>query len=182
MLSDKDFYKLLDENPHKGIMKSYSKYLEKYESNLTVKEFDYLTNFDNKESNFYGLPKIHKCRDINEACLISDKNYVALKAPVNLTFRPIVAGPICETHRLSNLIDILLQSYSKHIKSFIKDTTDFFSKLPTTVSPETILVPFDVESLYTNIPHDLGLKAIQYWLEEHPQELPSRINKSFRRN
>ena len=88
------------------------------------------------------------------------KNYVKLKAPESLFFRPIVAGPTCETHTLSNLIDILLQPYTKHIKSYIKDTTDFLSKLPTSTNPDTLLVSFDVVNLYTNIPHDLGIEAI----------------------
>lgn len=179
LLSKEDYYKKLDESPHKDLKVSYKKYLEKYQSTLTKKEFDYLTNFESKESNFYGLPKIHKCKPINEACATSDTNYVEMKAPDSLTFRPIVAGPICETHRLSNLIDILLQPYSKHVKSYIKDTTDFLSKLPALTSPDTIIASFDVENLYTNIPHDLGLEAIQYWLEKYEKELPARINKTF---
>ena len=128
---------------------------------------------------FYGLPLIHKCKDINDACSISDKNDVELKAPESLSFRPIVAGPTCETHRLSNLIDILLQPDTKHIKSYIKDTTDFLSKLPTSRNPDTLLVSFDVVNLYTNIPHDLGIEAIEYWLRTFPQELPARISVEF---
>ena len=121
ILSNQDYYKELDKSPYKDLKKSCTctKYLEQYESTLTKKELDYLTNFESKASNFYGLPKIHKCKDINEACSISNTNYVELKAPDNLTFRPIVAGPICETHRLSNLIDILSQGYSKYVK--VKD-------------------------------------------------------------
>ena len=165
-----------NKNIHK---KGYSKYIEKYKSNLTEKERDYLLNFESKTSNFYGLPKIHKCKDINDACSISDKSYVELKAPESLSFRPIVAGPTCETHRLSNLTDILLQPYTKHIKSYIKDTTDFHSKLPTSTNPGTLLVSFDVVNLYTNIPHDLGIEAIEYWLIKFPQELPARISVEY---
>ena len=80
------------------------------------------------------------------------------------SFRPIVAGPTNETHRLSNLIDIILKPMTKHVKSFIRDSTDFLNHLPTTVSPNSILASFDVESLYSNIPHELGLEAIEYWL------------------
>ena len=179
LLSNQDYYTKLEKSPHKDIMKNYTKYLQKYEGTLTQKEFEYLSNFEKKESNFYGLPKIHKCDEINRACSTSNSNYVEIKAPDNLSFRPIVAGPICETHRLSNLIDILLQPFSKHVKSYIKDTTDFLSKLPTTASNETIIATFDVENLYPNIPHDLGLEAIKYWLEKHPKELPTRISKNF---
>lgn len=94
-------------------------------------------------------------------------------------FRPIVAGPVCETHRLSNFIDILLQPYTKYIKSYIKDTKDFLQKLPTRISQESILVSFDVESLYSNIPHDLGLEAISFWINKYPDELPNRISNAF---
>ena len=64
----------------------------------------------------------------------------------------------------SNLIDILLQPYSKYVKSYIKDATYFLSKLSASTSPETIIATFDVENLYTNITHDLGLEAVQYML------------------
>ena len=30
-------------------------------------------------------------------------------------------------------------------------------------------VSLDITSLYTNIPHGLGLKAIEYWLDEYPK-------------
>ena len=138
-----------------------------------------LLNFESKTSNFYGLPKIHKCKDVNDACSISDKNYVEFKAPESWSFRPTVAGPACETHRLRNLIDILLQPYTKHIKSYIKDTTDFLSKFPTSTNPDTLLVSFDVVNRYTNIAHDLGIEAIKYWLRKFPQELPARKSVEF---
>ena len=102
-----------------------------------------------------------------------------LKPPENLTFRPIVAGPVCETHRLSNLLDILLQPYTKYVKSYIKDTKDFLQKLPENVDENSILVTFDVENLYSNIPHDLGLEAIDFWINKYPDELPNRISKEF---
>ena len=179
MLSNQEYYEKLDRNPQKEIMKKYNVLVQKYRSNLTKKEFDYLTEFVTKPSNFYGLPKIHKSKEINEACSISKENYIEIDAPENLSFRPIVAGPICETHRLSNFIDILLQPFSKRVKSYIKDTTDFLTKLPESTNPNATLVTFDVESLYTNIPHTLGLDAINFWLQKHPDDIPSRINKNF---
>ena len=179
MLLDTEYYEKLDQNPHKEIMKKYRSFLNKHKTELTDKEFDYLVNFECKTSYFYGLPKIHKSKEINEACSVSTSNYVELQAPNNLTFRPIVAGPTCETHRLSNLLDILLQPYTKHIKSYIKDTKDFLQKLPTELTENSILVSSDVVNLYSNIPHNLGLEAITYWLNKFPDELPNRISKNF---
>ena len=40
-------------------------------------------------------------------------------------------------------------------------------------------VSFDITSLYTNIPHELGLKAIEYLLAKYPELTHSRFNKSF---
>ena len=179
MLSNTDYYNKSDNNPHKEIMKKYRSLLKKHEIELTKKEFDYLNNFECKTSNFYGLPKIHKSNIINEACAKSTSNYVELKPPENLTFRPIVAGPVCETHRLSNLLDILLQPYTKYVKSYMKDTKDFLKKLPENIDENSILVTFDVENLYSNIPHDLGLEAIDFWINKYPDELPNSISKEF---
>ena len=86
---------------------------------------------------------------------------------------------ICRFVKNVNLIDILLQPYTNLIKSYIKDTTDFLSKLPTSTNPDTLLVSFDVVNLYTNISHGLGIEAIVYWLRMFPLELPARISVEF---
>ena len=66
---------------------------------------DYLQNFEAKTSNFYGLPKVHKSKQINEKCKLAQSNYVEITEDIlDLKLRPIVAGPSCQTHRLSNLI------------------------------------------------------------------------------
>ena len=68
---------------------------------------------------FYGLPKIHKSQLINTKCTQIDGVYLELLEPEDLSFRPIVAGPACETHRLSNLIDSLLKPYIGEVKSYV---------------------------------------------------------------
>ena len=107
-------------------------------------------------------PKIHKRKEINDACTASMSKYIKIEPPDNLTFRPIVAGPTCETHRLSNLLDILLQPYTKYVNSYIKDTQDFLQKIPEQVVEESILVSFNVANPYSNIPHDLCIEAILF--------------------
>ena len=91
----------------------------------------------------------------------------------------IYIWPVCETHRLSNLIDILLKPFIKQVKSFIRDDIDFLSYIPNTVDENAILVSFDVTSLYTNISHELGLEAIKFWLEKHPNLIHKRFTKDF---
>lgn len=88
-------------------------------------------------------------------------------------------GPVCETHRLSNFLDIILKPFVKKVRSFVRDDLDFLNHLPVTVNLETIIVSFDVVNLYTNIPHDYGLEAIAYWLDNYNELLPERIDKEL---
>ena len=63
------------------------------------------------------------------------------------------------------------------MKSNLRNTTEFLNNLPVRIPPHTILASFDIEALYSNIPHDLGLEAVTYWLEKYPEE-----NKRFLNN
>lgn len=45
----------------------------------------------------------------------------------------------------------------------MRDDLDFLNQIPEQIDKNTLLVSFDVVGLYTNIPHDLGLIAIEYW-------------------
>ena len=38
---------------------------------------------------------------------------------------------------------------------------------------------YDVVSLYTSIPHELGLTAIDYWIDARSDLIPERFSKSF---
>ena len=87
-----------------------------------------------------------------------------ISEPNDLKLRPIAGGPKCPTRKLSQLIDILLKPFLKHIKSFIRDSLDFLNKFPRDVDEDTEIVTFDVISLYTNIPHEFDLEAIDYFL------------------
>ena len=65
------------------------------------------------------------------------------------------------------------------MKSYLRDTTDFLNHLPSEISENTLLVSFDVQSLYSNIPHQLGEKAIHYWLRKFPNDCSARFPKEF---
>ena len=77
------------------------------------------------------------------------------------------------------MIDILLKPFIKCVKSFVRDDILFLSFISNNVSEKAILVSFDVTSLYTNISHDLGLEAIKFWLEKHPNLIHKRFSKEF---
>ena len=125
MLEDNSFYRQANDDCSKSTFKKI-KSLIKLSGDVTRHEIDYLLNFEFKSSSFYGLPKIHRSNLIQEKCQKTYSTYLELKDPSDLKFRPIVAGPNCETHRLSNLIDLLLKPFIKHVKSYVRDDLDFF--------------------------------------------------------
>ena len=179
ILMDESYYEKLRNDPQKETRIKYEKLIKKYSNCLTKKEIDYLKHFEKKESQFYGLPKVHKSKQISEKCKTVDSSYVEIKDVDDLKLRPIVAGPACQTHRISNLLDILLKPLIKHVPSFLRDTTDFLNSLPNRIPKETLFATFDVESLYSNIPHDLGIEAINFWIEQFPEDLDERFSKDF---
>ena len=138
-----------------------------------------MEKFEVKSSNFYGLLKVHKSSHINNKCKNANSSNVEISDVNDLKLRPIVAGPSCQTHRLSDILDILLKPYTKHVNSYLRDTITFLNSLPLTVKEETLLASIDVESLYTNIPNELGIEAINYWLDKYPQEIQNRFIKKF---
>ena len=146
---------------------------------FTEKEDDYLHNFEIRESNFYGLPKVHKSLQITSACSNSQSSNVQVNNVTALKLRPIIAGLSCLTNHLSNLLDILLRPLIKRVKSYLHDTMDFLNHLPETVPESSLLVSFDVQALYSNIPHNLGLEAIKFWLQKHPDDIHSRFTNDF---
>lgn len=127
----------------------------------------------------YGLPKIHKSKELKDGMEKINSSYIKLPQPGDLKLRPIVAGPSCPTQRLSNLIDIILKPLCNTIPSFIRDDMDFLNHLPKTVENNTTLVSFDVTSLYTNIPHNLGLEAISFWMDKQGHQIDQRFPKEF---
>ena len=90
-----------------------------------------------------------------------------------------MAGPASETHRQSEFIDIMLRPYTDRVKSSVRDTGDFLSHLPIETTENVLFVPYDVVKIYSNIPHNLGIQAINYWIIKYPMLLHSRIKPDF---
>ena len=121
--------------------------------------------------------KIHKSKIICQEAKAQNKPYIKVLRPADFKFRPIVAGPICPTSRLSNFVDLLIKPFTSHVQSYLRDTIDFLNYLPQIVPENTILASFDVTSLYTNITHELGVHSIKFWLNKRPESLHPRFNK-----
>ena len=112
------------------------------------------------------------------------KEYIHIQPPnfklrVKPIFKPIVAGPICPTTSLSNLTDILLKPFLLRIKSYVKDKLDFLSKCSRENYEDTLLVTFGVVNLYTNALYTFRLETLDYWLENHSENLHARFKKEF---
>ena len=182
MLADMHIYTEIPNNVDKTTLAKIRGLISHYESILTEKEKNYLTQFENQTSQFYGLPKVHKSKEIIQAIGSQQQQYVKIARPTDLKFRPIVAGPCCPTHRLSNLLDIILKPFLQHTKSYIRDDIDFLTKLPTRMNESETFVTFDINSLYSNISNSLGLEAIEYWLHQYPESLHPRMSKEFIRD
>ena len=73
---------LTRKSSEKDLQLKYKKFLQKFKSQLTEKEFDYLLNFEIKTSNFYGLPKVHKSKQINEKCKSTNSGYVEIRSNI----------------------------------------------------------------------------------------------------
>ena len=78
-------------------------------------------------------------------------------------------------------MDHFLNPAMKDLNSFITDTTHFLQTLSDIrdLPPHTLLVTLDVESLYTNIPLDFGLRAAKIALDKTrplPSVKPSNAN------
>lgn len=179
VLENSTYYEKQPSYESKEVMQKLKTIINEYGQQLTEKEIKYLLSFNIKTSNFYGLPNIHKSQTIKDKCKVSESTYINVKSPDDLTIRPIVAGPTCETHRISNLLDILFKPYISKVHSYIRDTVDFLNTIPEKINPQSILVSFDVTNLYSNIPHDLGLTAIEHWIDKFPNLLHDRFSKDF---
>ena len=110
LLSDKNSYRPKNNgNIEKETMNKSKNLTKSFQEDLTSKEKDYLIHFDHKPSKIYGLPKVHKCKEIIDKIALKPNECITIDSPLSLTMRPIIAGPKCVTSRLSDFIDKLLR-------------------------------------------------------------------------
>ena len=127
---------------------------------------------------FYALPRLHKLKQLiyskyNHSHLINTLTnteqitQVANSLEIRPPYRPIVSCKGTLTEHISGHVDSILQNFLDKIPSFLKDTTDFLYKLNDIthlVTPDSLLVTMDVNSLHTNIPHSDGVEACHSFL------------------
>ncbi|XP_071450003.1 uncharacterized protein [Hetaerina americana] len=117
-----------------------------------------------KPPRLYGLPKVHK---------------------EGVPLRPIVSQIDGPTYRLSKYLAQSLQPYVGQTSSFVRDSTHFIEILKKiTISPNDILVSFDVASLFTNVPIQESVDIIKELTksgipEDHPQLIEYCLRNSY---
>lgn len=138
-------------------------------------------------------------QEMNQQCLISDKQFEYLKPPSNprprrfYTLpkihkpqnswtvpglippgRPIVSNCNSETEKVCEYIESFLKTKSTDHPSYIKNTNDFISKIKNISIPEnSLLVTLDVDSMYTNINNSDGIHAVEEsFIEANNPQLP----------
>jgi hypothetical protein len=132
------------------------------EGELDISVVNYLHDQETKTARFYLLPKIHK----------------GINPPPG---RPIVSANGCPTERISQLVDHFLNPLSNLHKSYVKDTTHFLNTLNQIgkVPENSLLVTFDVCSLYTNIPIREGIQAARESLRKNRPRSAQPKNESI---
>ena len=93
-------HKKTNENCDKNVFKDLEKLVVKLSNCLLKEEQDFLTKFSFSTSNFYGLSKLQKSKIIQEAIQVKNCEYIKIYDPLDLTLRPIAAGPSCPTCRV----------------------------------------------------------------------------------
>ena len=115
---------------------------------LSNDTFDYFLVKDPKFARFYLLPKIHKQLH-------------------DVPGRPVISSCGYFTKKISSFLDYHLQALAQKVKSYVKDTNHFLSKLKSLgkLPQGAILCTTDVVGLYPNIPHSEGLNSLRRFLE-----------------
>ena len=89
-----------------------------------------------------------------------------------------ISCPQSPTQRLSCITETLL----KPVVPYIKDNWVFVKFSPTYLIFDNDMYYFKIESLYTLIPTELGLEAIEYWIMRKRYLIPQRLTKDLLSN
>lgn len=89
--------------------------------------------------------------------------------------RPIVSGIGSLPENISAYVDNFIKSALVTLPSYVRDSVDFIDTLKKfEATPNILLATLDVQSLYTNIPHDGGVSALKHFLTlTWPESKPS---------
>lgn len=150
-LSNDRCYIKLPKNPTPDFKKEIDNFLNESldKGHISQTERRFLTTNHPVTPVIYILPKVHKTL-------------------VNPPGRPIVACNDSLMEPLSLYVDRILRPLVVKLPSYLRDTNDFIEQLSNAHincdTEDMFLTTMDVVSLYTNIPHDKGMIAIEHFL------------------
>ena len=151
-LNNPKFYKKLDAPIYPQTATKIVATLKKMteERWINEKQFDFLAPPEiPRPRYFYLLPKIHKSHD-------------QWPSPLMPPGRPIVSDCGSESKNVSKFIEYHLKDKANQHPSYLKDTSDFLSKIKDVdISESDLLITLDVDNMYTNIDPDDGIKAVK---------------------
>jgi hypothetical protein len=154
-LSNQSYYKKLTKDITEDNNKTVSKVVNSEIKNKHLpKEAVALVVKKPACSKFYLLPKIHK---------------------PDIPGRPIISNQNCPTEHISHFLSDLLLPIVSSQPSYIQDTTDFLAKISNfkfDTPHDQAIFTMDVQSLYTVIPNDAGLKALEHFLNKRSSKNP----------
>ena len=175
-----DSYEKVSLEQDDGVMTQLNELVTKHSNCMTKKEIEYVKNEDWRTSEMYVLPKVHKSISIIDAISKSNADVVdELTDPPDLKGRPIIAGCTTPTRGLSVLISKILKPIVETQQSYVKDDWDVLGKLPRDTEGNHKLFGCDITSLYTSIPHELGLEAMKYWIRRRRDLIDERFSEEF---
>lgn len=177
-------YLKINQNLDYKVMEDLKNFCNKYIHILSDSNIDFLTKFQWKTANFYGLPKVHKSKTILNA-IENQKSYIIkVDTTDDLKIRPIVGGWASPTSRLSEMIDDILKKLVKRVNSYIKDEKTFLEKIPWDIMNQHkgYVLTLDIESMFTNITLSMLLEAVAYWYELFPEDVDTKFSWPFLRD
>ncbi|XP_077137512.1 uncharacterized protein LOC143803305 [Ranitomeya variabilis] len=158
-LSDTTVYKVIPHNPLNRLVQQIAPVIDFHFQTGTIdsKMRDFLIKKDPITPIFYVLPKIHK----------------RLNKPPG---RPIVSLTDSVLSPLSMVLEKILTPLVKTTRSFVLDTNDFIQVIRSLgpMSSSSLLITWDVNSLYTSIVHEKGMAATDRLLSDNKVDFKIR--------
>ncbi|CAH2097401.1 unnamed protein product [Euphydryas editha] len=151
LLCDEKVYKPISYNPTARVTRKIRTLIQENQDLFTEDEYERLYRPKaHQPPRLYGLPKIHKS---------------------GVPLRPIVSQIASPTYDLAKHVASVLQPLVGKSPSFVKDSRHFVQIIKEiTLEPNDIMVSFDVESLFTNVPIDECLDVVRDKLRD--SEMP----------
>ncbi|CAJ0925965.1 unnamed protein product [Ranitomeya imitator] len=169
-LGDTTVYRIIPHNPLNQIVQKIAPIVEFHFQAGTIdsKMRDFLIKRDPITPIYYILPKIHK----------------RLVKPPG---RPIVSLTDSVLSPLSMVLEKILTPLVKTTRSFLLDTSNFIQIIKSLgpLAPSSLLITWDVNSLYTSIVHEKGLAATDRLLSENRVDIKirgARVRISIKRH